>query len=179
MMMLARAVLLAIFVVAGVAPWSAACAAQALQTGNDLLTACRLLANNDTEVNAADGTADDPLHLGICFGEIEALNWLAPGVYDPNLRSCVPADITTAQMAKVIVQYLGRRPERLREPFEGLALEALAHSCRARGPWVARVLAGLVKPRPLSHSYLCACAGFAAVVVNYSSRPSGGSPCRL
>jgi len=139
-MMLVRALLLAVFVVAGVAPWSAASAAQAVQTGNDLLTACRLLANNDTDVkNDANATSDDPLHLGICFGEIEALNWLAPGDYDPNLRSCVPADITTAQMAKVIVQYLGRRPERLREPFEGLALEALAHTwpCSRRRGWLA------------------------------------------
>jgi Rap1a immunity proteins len=139
MMMHARAALLAIFVVTGVAPWSPVSAAQELQTGNDLLTACRLLAN-DTEVkNDGDATAGDPLHLGICFGEIEALNWLAPGVPDPNLRSCVPADTTTAQMAKVIVQYLGLRPERLREPFEGLALEALAHTwpCSRQGGWLA------------------------------------------
>ena len=144
MMSLVRAVLLAIFVAAGVAPWSAASAAQELQTGSDLLTACRLLAN-DTEVkNDAHATADDPLRLGICFGEIEALNWLAPGVPDPNLRSCVPADTTTAQMAKVIVRYLGRRPERLREPFEGLALEALAHTwpCSRQGGWLATWLEG-------------------------------------
>ena len=80
MMMLVRAVLLAVVVVAGVAPWSAASVAQELQTGNDLLTACRLLANNDSAVKSdANAKADDPLHLGICFGEIEALNWLAPG----------------------------------------------------------------------------------------------------
>ena len=139
MMMLVRAVLLAVVVVAGVAPWSAASVAQELQTGNDLLTACRLLANNDSAVKSdANAKADDPLHLGICFGEIEALNWLAPGAYDPNLRSCVPADITTAQMAKAIVQYLGHRPDRLREPFEGLALEALAHTwpCPGHRGWL-------------------------------------------
>lgn len=41
--------------------------------------------------------------------------------------------MTTVQMAKVIVQYLGRRTERLLESFEGLPLEELAHACRARG----------------------------------------------
>jgi hypothetical protein len=139
MMMLARAVLLAIFVVAGVVPWSPANAGQELQTGNDLLTACRLLADDTGVKNDANATADDPLHVGMCFGEIEALNWLAPGVPDPNLRSCVPADTTTAQMAKVIIRYLERRPERLREPFEGLALEALAHTwpCSRQGGWLA------------------------------------------
>jgi hypothetical protein len=138
-MILTRAALLAIFVAAVVAPWFSTSAQPVLQTGNDLLAACRLLANGSKASSDANQTSDDALHVGICLGEIEALNWLAPGAFDANLRSCVPADITTAQMAKVIVQYLGRRPDRLRESFEGLALEALAHTwpCPRRRGWLA------------------------------------------
>ena len=129
------ALLVAVLTVMVSAAWSAVSAQQAFQTGKELIAACRVLASGAT------AATDDSLHVGICLGEIEALNWLAPGVHNSRLRSCVPENITMAQMANVIVHYLDRDPDRLREPFEGLALEALAHTwpCQKRG-WLGKWL---------------------------------------
>ena len=92
------------------------------QNGNDLIDACRAIANGTAP------TADTALRVGICRGEIEALNWLAPGAYDQSLRSCVPTNVMSREMAKVVVDFMDNNRDRLREPFEGLALEALAQT---------------------------------------------------
>jgi hypothetical protein len=91
----------------------------------------------------ASGTAPasgGAFQAGTCFGEIETLNWFAPGAYDENLRSCAPENVTRRQMAKVIVDYLDRNRDRLNEPFEGLALEAFAHTwpCAEKRGWLER-----------------------------------------
>ena len=91
-------------------------------TGKNLIDACRLIANGTTP------PADKSFQAGICLGELEALNWGAPGAYDENLRSCVPDGVTRQQLANVAVDYLDGNRDRLREPFEGLALESFAHS---------------------------------------------------
>jgi Ssp1 endopeptidase immunity protein Rap1a len=90
--------------------------------GNDLIEACRVIASGDA------ASARDPLQVGICLGEIDALYWYAPGAYDENLRSCPPEEEVSPQLlAKIIVDYLDQNPDRRTEPFEGLALEAFAH----------------------------------------------------
>jgi hypothetical protein len=89
-----------------------------------LIDACRVIAGTTpTEHKSLQ-------EEGVCLGKIEALNWVAPMLYDENLRSCVPTDVTNVQMAKIIVAYLDQNADRLREPFDGLALEALAHAWR-------------------------------------------------
>lgn len=105
-------------------------------TGNDLINACRIVASGSVP------NADSNFQAGICLGEIEALNWLAPGANDPNLRSCVPAEVTSQQLARVAVAYLDHNPDRLREEFQGLALEALAHAwpCPSTSGWLGRWL---------------------------------------
>jgi Rap1a immunity proteins len=90
------------------------------QSGSDLIEACRSIARGITP------TPDSALQVGICLGELEALNWFAPGANDENLRSCVPKSVMRQQMATIVVAYLDKNSTRLREPFEGLALEALA-----------------------------------------------------
>jgi hypothetical protein len=104
------------------------------QSGNDLIEACRLIANGATP------TSDNALQVGFCSGELEALNWLAPGVNDGNLRACVPDSETPQQIAKVVVDYFDSIRGRLREPFEGLALEALAHTwpCAQEPGWFGK-----------------------------------------
>jgi hypothetical protein len=114
-----RIILLLIVTCAIAAPASAQ---EKRYSGNDLIDACRVVANGGS------ATADNALQVGVCLGEIEALNWYAPGAYDKNLRACPPAGVTKQQMAKIIVDYLGARPQRRSEPFEGLALEAWAHT---------------------------------------------------
>jgi hypothetical protein len=46
-------------------------AREATQNGNDLIEACRALANGSAPAE------DTALRIGVCRGEIEALNWLA------------------------------------------------------------------------------------------------------
>jgi hypothetical protein len=102
--------------------------------GDNLIDACRLIADGTAP------TADKSFQAGICLGELAALNWGAPGVYDENLRSCVPTSVTRQELAKVLVDYLDQNRDRLREPFEGLALEALAHAWHCPEPrgWFQR-----------------------------------------
>lgn len=113
---------------------SAASAQELSKTGRDLVEACRALATGEKP------PADNAFQIGTCLGEIKALNWLAPGVADPNLRSCVPANVTDIEIASIIVDYLDRNPDRLREPFQGLALEALAGTwpCPKPRSWFGR-----------------------------------------
>jgi hypothetical protein len=98
------------------------------QSGNEMVDACRMV---------ADGTVPPPdkaFQAGICLGEIEALNWVAPGMLGGPIHACVPEDVTKRQLAKVVADYLQENADRLREPFQGLALEALAATwpCAAR-----------------------------------------------
>jgi len=107
---------------------------QRTRSGNDLIEACRSVAG------VTIPTPDNSLQAGVCLGKIEALNWLAPGQQDDRLRSCVPSNVTPQQMAKVVVAYLDQNRDRLREPFEGLALEALARTwpCAEEPGWFER-----------------------------------------
>jgi len=113
---------------------SVASAQQVFRTGDDLITACRDVASGGTP------NADNAVQVGICLGELEALNWLAPGAAGERIRSCVPATITTTQMAEIVVAYLERNSDRQREPFEGLALEALADTwpCPPPSGWFGK-----------------------------------------
>jgi Rap1a immunity proteins len=71
---------------------------------------------------------DDMLQVGVCLGEIEALNFTAQGLGNERLRACIPPGITRLEKLRVVVVYIDQNHDRLREPFEVLALEALAHS---------------------------------------------------
>jgi hypothetical protein len=114
-----RSILIVSFAIAAIV--CPAVAQEHTQSGNDSIEACRSIANGTAP------TPDNVLRVGICYGEIEALKWFTQGVNDENLRSCVPTSVTRQQMVKVVVAYLDQNSAGLREPFEGLALEALAH----------------------------------------------------
>jgi Rap1a immunity proteins len=94
-----------------------ACAAEDTRSGNYLLEACRLVAQDATV------TYDQSFKVGICLGEIEAVSWFAPGQSD-LLKSCPPPMAPMSQMAKVIVAYFDRHPSELHHVFLGLALDA-------------------------------------------------------
>ena len=99
-------------------------------SGNDLLDACRVAANGATP-------SDNSLKVGMCLGELDALNWIMPGIYHEDVRSCIPEQVTRPQMAKVVVDYMDRNHPKLGEPFQGLALEAFVHSwpCPPQPGW--------------------------------------------
>ncbi|MGA7788645.1 MAG: Rap1a/Tai family immunity protein [Xanthobacteraceae bacterium] len=126
--MLIGAAAIIAMVVTFVAVADPALAAEKPYNGIDLLEGCRVVASG------ASANADSSLHAGICLGEIEALNWNAPDVSDDNFRSCAPQGVTRQELAAVVVKFLDRNPDRQREPFETLALDALAHiwPCQTR-----------------------------------------------
>ena len=65
--------------------------------------------------------------VGLCLGEVEFLSWAAQSLGNERFRSCIPVGITRLEKLRVVVVYLDQNHTRLGEPFEVLALEALAH----------------------------------------------------
>ena len=90
-------------------------------TGAELNEACRGVGYG------ASFKAEDSLLIGVCLGEVEALSWAAQRLGNEKLHSCIPVGITRLEKLRVIVVYLDQNHVRLGEPFEVLALEALAH----------------------------------------------------
>lgn len=108
------------------------------QNGNDMVEACRIVAEGEAP------PPDEAYRTGICLGEIEALTWIAPGLAGDPIRACVPKWKEPQEIAKVVSDYLNKYPEQLREPFEGLALEAMADTwpCpRKQAGWLAKLWA--------------------------------------
>ena len=117
-----------------------ACPAEpATHTGRDLVEACRRVTNH-SQPSPSDNEDD-----GVCVGEIEALNWLAPGEIEFSLRSCVPDAVSVSQMAQAVVTFIDGNHDRANEPFEGLALEGLALKwpcARKDDGWLHRLFGG-------------------------------------
>jgi hypothetical protein len=108
-------------------------AQQNTENGRDMIEACRIIASGDVPAS------DHALQAGTCLGELDALNWIAPVVGSDLIRACIPTTISQQQLAKVIVDFLDQNADRLREPFQGLALEAFA------GRWPCAKHLGLVE----------------------------------
>ena len=96
--------------------------AEDIYSANYYIEACRIVGSDrqprDVEVFRA----------ALCIGALEWLSWVAEGLRDESLRSCIPPSATLSQKAKVVVTYLEKNPSRLHEPFGGLALEAFARA---------------------------------------------------
>jgi hypothetical protein len=126
-----------LIVVVGIAVMTFSAKAQEpAQNGKDLIEACRVIAEGKVP------TADNGFQAGICLGEIDALNWTAPAMLNSSLRACIPTSVTRQQMVKAVVAYLDQNTDQLREPFGGLALEALASTwpCLVERGWFERLL---------------------------------------
>jgi hypothetical protein len=107
-----------VLVALGIAVVARPCVAlEYAKSGSDLIEACRA---------AASGSQPTTAQAGVCVGEVSALAWLAPGQISDVIRSCVPDNVSPQQTVQAVVNYLDRNQDRLHEPFEGLALEALA-----------------------------------------------------
>jgi hypothetical protein len=88
-------------------------------TGNSLLEGCRAVATKltpDADLFAA----------GVCAGEIKALVGIARKLNDEQFRSCIPSQVGTRQVSKVVVSYLDHHHAILHEQLSDLILSALA-----------------------------------------------------
>ena len=65
-----------------------------------------------------DNSSEDWFMQGVCSGRISGVEWSADKV-------CSPRESTHGQSVRVVVAYIERRPERMHESFNELALEAL------------------------------------------------------
>jgi hypothetical protein len=65
------------------------------------------------------------------FGNIQALAFVGR-LLPEDLNSCIPHNVTLNQLVRVVVVYIECRPQRMHEPFNSLALEAMheAFPCR-------------------------------------------------
>jgi hypothetical protein len=73
--------------------------------------------------------ADEHANLGqraagyFCAGELRALAYVSH-VLTPELRSCVPGNLSDGQLVAVAIQYIERHPTEVNDDFMTLALRA-------------------------------------------------------
>jgi Rap1a immunity proteins len=73
--------------------------------------------------------ADEHANLGqraagyFCAGELRALAYVSH-VLTPELRSCVPANLSNGQLVAVAIQYIEQHPSQMNDDFMKLALQA-------------------------------------------------------
>jgi Ssp1 endopeptidase immunity protein Rap1a len=100
----------------------------------------------DTSANAivrgcqafVEGRATDTQLYGLgnfCAGIVLGLASVGQQLSPPEWQSCAPAASNAQQLARVVLDYIGAHPERMREDFKRLTLEAFhdAWPCRS-GP---------------------------------------------
>jgi Rap1a immunity proteins len=119
-----RAVLLGLL--AGALLAENADAQQNIQSANYMVPACQnFLAHRNTNFI-------DMLDQGVCVGTINGLSYLAEFL-PPHLSSCAPKEATAGQKIRVFLAYIQRRPQRMHEDFQDLAIEAFheAWPCKA------------------------------------------------
>jgi hypothetical protein len=104
-----------------------------------LLRPCSSLAQTQTPTpNAYSGYAtlaeckafaDEHANLGqraagyFCAGELRALAYVSH-VLAPELRSCVPGNLSNGQLVAVAIQYVEQHPSQMNDDFMKLALQA-------------------------------------------------------
>jgi Rap1a immunity proteins len=71
------------------------------------------------------------MDAGECLGAVYAMINLATALTEPA-RFCPPSDVEAEQAVRAIVTYIEKKPERAREDFTAVALEAL------RATWPCR-----------------------------------------
>ena len=87
------------------------------KTAGELLAACKAFVDSTLEEsNAFDG--------GICAGQIDALRNIGSSL-DKDRRYCVPKEVTNLQATRVVVQWIERSRESLKQPFAVVAMTAL------------------------------------------------------
>jgi hypothetical protein len=91
----------------------------------DVLPACKLfLSIMDRQGEVRDADVVHLMDAGECLGAVYAMLNLSTALTEP-LRFCPPNDAEAEQAVRAIVAYVEKKPERAREDFMTLALEAL------------------------------------------------------
>jgi hypothetical protein len=108
---LMRAVLLGLLAAALLASEGAA----EPESANTMLPGCQAF------IRRVDPTAGPQSR---CVGNIEGLTFVTQ-LLPANLQSCIPDNVTLGQVVRVVVAYIERRPQRMHEYFNFLALEAM------------------------------------------------------
>jgi hypothetical protein len=108
------------------------CTSAKAATANEVLPACKLYLS----VIDRHGTVKQPeiphlMDAGECLGAVYAMLTVSHTLAEP-LKFCPPVDFEPEQGVRVVVTYIENRPERGREDFTMLALEAL------RSKWPCR-----------------------------------------
>jgi Ssp1 endopeptidase immunity protein Rap1a len=86
------------------------------ESANSMLPGCQ------TFISRVDpGTAGPQSR---CVGNVEGLAFVS-SLLPANLKSCTPDNVTLGQVVRVVVAYIERRPQRMHEYFNFLALEAM------------------------------------------------------
>jgi Rap1a immunity proteins len=92
---------------------------------NHVLPACKLfLSVMDRQGKVKQGDVVHLMDAGECLGAVYAMLNLSTALTEP-LKFCPPNDAEAEQAVRAIVAYIEKRPERTREDFMTLALEAL------------------------------------------------------
>jgi hypothetical protein len=91
----------------------------------DVLPACKLfLSIMDRQGTVREADVVHLMDAGECLGAVYAMLNLSTALTEP-LRFCPPNDAEAEQAVRAIVAYVEKIPERAREDFMTLALEAL------------------------------------------------------
>jgi hypothetical protein len=86
---------------------------------NEVMPSCRSIALKDFATSAVFVSESCAAMLGRYFNN-------SSGNGNDNSRGiCPPREFNIIQMTRVVVQYIDRRPARMHEDFDALALEAL------------------------------------------------------
>jgi hypothetical protein len=101
-------------------------------SGSEVLPACKLyLSVVDRHGAVSQSEIPHLMDAGECLGAVYAMLTVSHTLAEP-LKFCPPVDFDAEQGVRSVVAYIENRPERAREDFTMLALEALrsAWPCR-------------------------------------------------
>jgi Rap1a immunity proteins len=88
-------------------------------TANYMLPGCKIVLAEEDGTSASR----NPFHQGLCLGVVDALSWVSQGLSGP-VRSCVPSEVDSVQLVRIVVKYVDTHPQEMQGPFAGLALLA-------------------------------------------------------
>jgi hypothetical protein len=106
----------------------AAAAEASAQTRNSQDTSANAVFLGCKAFTEGRGTTQEQYMLGnYCSGVVFGLSYIG-NVMPPEWRYCAPAGSSGQQLARVVVNYIEARPERMHEDFRLLTLEAFHYA---------------------------------------------------
>jgi Ssp1 endopeptidase immunity protein Rap1a len=101
------------------------CASANAANANEVLPACQLyLSVIDRHGSVTQSELSHLMDAGECLGAVYAMLAVSHTLAEP-LKFCPPVEFEAEQGVRVVVAYIEKKPERGREDFTTVALEAL------------------------------------------------------